>query len=117
MHIIIGMPPAVIIIGVPHIIIRFIMSQHMDIIAIGIAAVGIIMSIMPFGVISMVIAGIIGMPHIIIIGMPLQVIIIGIPLSIMACIIMQQSFIMSMVMPSAGIIMHIIPFSFISQVM
>ncbi|MQY51135.1 hypothetical protein HCX48_06360 [Rhodocyclus tenuis] len=115
MHIIIGMPPAIIIIGVPHIIMRFIMSQHMVIIFMGIAGVGVIMTIMPLPVISMLIAGIIGMPHIIIIGMPLQVIIIGMPFSIIDCIIMQQSFIMSMVMPSEGVIMHIIPLSFISQ--
>jgi hypothetical protein len=57
----------------------------------------------------------VGIQHII--GIPPQVIIIGIPAAIMAIMRSQAIFIMSMVMPSAGIILQTIPVGVISAVM
>jgi hypothetical protein len=110
-------PPHVIAIVMPQPSMRFIMSQHIAIMSMLMAPRGIIMQRMPVGVISHVMAGIIGMPQHIIIGMPLQVIMQGMPQSIIDCIMSQQSFIMSIDMPSAGIIMHSMPCAVMSQVM
>ncbi len=52
----------------------------------------------------------------IIMGMPLHIIIIGIPMDIMEFIASQQSFIISMEPCSVGIILHIMPSLVISQV-
>ena len=52
----------------------------------------------------------------IIIGMPPHIIIIGMPQAIICVIRSQQSFIISMVMPSIGIIVQTIPRGVISQV-
>lgn len=112
-----GMAPHVIIIGMPLAIMRVVMSQHIFSMSMLIAPMGIIMHFMPCGVISHVIFGIIGIPQHIIIGMPLQVIMTGIPLAIIAFIMAQQSFIISMSVPSAGIIMHIMPSGVIEQAM
>lgn len=54
------------------------------------------------------------MPHII--GMPPHIIIMGIPPCIMDIMRLQQSMNMSMLMPSIGIISHIMPFLVIWQV-
>jgi len=62
-------------------------------------------------------SGIIAMPQQLIIGMPAQVIMQDMPLDIMDVSMVLMSFIMSMVVPSPGIIMHIIPSADISQVM
>jgi hypothetical protein len=109
--------PQVIAIVMPQPSMRFIMSQHIAIMSMLMAPRGIIMQRMPVGVISQLMAGIIGMPQHIIIGMPLQVIMQGMPQSIIDCIMSQQSFIMSIDMPSAGIIMHSMPCAVMSQVM
>ena len=81
MHIIIGMPPHIIIIGAPMAIIDCMASQRSFMRGIIDASVGIIFIIMPSLVISQVILHIIGimpMPIIgIIIGMPIWFIIIG----------------------------------------
>lgn len=53
----------------------------------------------------------------IIMGMPLQVIIMGIPMPIMVIMRVQQSFIMSMVMPAMGFMVQTMPSAVISQVM
>ena len=49
------------------------------------------------------------MPQHVIIGIPLQLIMQGTPLAIMLVSIVHMSFIMSFVVPSPGIIMHIMP--------
>jgi hypothetical protein len=112
-----GIAPHIIIIGMPLAIMRVIMSQHILSMSMLIAPVGIIMHFIPCGVISQVIFGIIGIPQHIIIGIPLQVIMTGIPLAIMSFIMAQQSFIISMSVPSAGIIMHIMPLGVTEQAM
>ena len=53
--------------------------------------------------------GIMAMPQQLIIGMPAQVIMHDMPFAIMDVSIVHMSFIMSMVVPSPGIIMHIMP--------
>ena len=110
-------PPHIMAMVMPQPIMRFIMSQHMAIMSMPMAPAGFIMQRMPVAVISHVMAGIIGMPQHIIIGMPLQVIMQGMPQSIIDCIMAQQSFIMSIDMPSAGIIMHSMPSAVMLQVM
>lgn len=62
-------------------------------------------------------SGIIAMPQQLIIGMPAHVIMQDMPLDIIDVSMVHMSFIMSMVVPSPAIIMHIIPCSVISQVM
>lgn len=57
------------------------------------------------------------MPQQLIIGMPAQVIMQDMPLFIMEVSIPHMSFIMSMVMPSPGIIVHIMPLSVMVQLM
>lgn len=110
-----GIEPHIIIIGIPQAIMRFIMSQQHFSIAMSIMPMGIIMHIMPLSVISQVIDGIIGMPQQLIIGIPLHIMPHGVPLAIMSFIIMHMERIISMVVPSAGTIMHIMPRSVIEQ--
>lgn len=55
MHIIIGMPPHIIIMGMPQAIIRFMRSQQSFIISMVVPSIGIIVQTMPAGVISQVI--------------------------------------------------------------
>ena len=57
------------------------------------------------------------MPQQLIIGIPLQVIMQGMPLAIIVVSMVHMSFIMSFVVPSPGIIMHIMPLSVMVQVM
>lgn len=57
------------------------------------------------------------MPQQLIIGMPAQVIMQDMPLFIMEVSIPHMSFIMSMVMPSPGIIVHCMPLSVMVQLM
>lgn len=109
--------PHIIDIVIPQPIMRVIMSQHIAIMSMVMAPCGFIMQRMPLAVISQVMAGIIGMPQHVIIGMPLQVIMQGMPQAIIDCIISQQSFIMSMDMPSVGVIMHSMPSAVMVQVM
>jgi hypothetical protein len=61
--------------------------------------------------------GIIAMPQQLIIGMPAQVIMQDMPLPIMEVSIVHMSFIMSIVMPSPGSIVHSMPLSVMAQVM
>ncbi len=68
MHTMQGMPPHVIVIGMPHAIMRFIVEQHILSISMLIMPVGIIMQVIPVADISQVISGIIGMPQQLIIG-------------------------------------------------
>lgn len=117
MQVIIGTLPQHIIIGMPQFIMSVIMPQHMVSISMLMPAAGIIMQIKPFLVISHCMVGSIGMPQHIIIGMPLQVIIIGMPFCSIVFIIVHMSFSISMVQPSPGTIMHFIPVAVISQVM
>jgi hypothetical protein len=58
-----------------------------------------------------------GMPQQLIIGMPPQIIMQGMPLAIIVVSMVHMSFIMSLVVPSPGIIMHIMPLSVMVQVM
>lgn len=62
-------------------------------------------------------AGIMAMPQQLIIGMPAQVIMQDMPFDIMDVSIVHMPFIMSMVVPSPGIMVHIMPCAVISQVM
>ena len=71
--------------------------------------VGIIMQSMPLAVMVQVIFGIIAIPQQLIIGMPAHIIMQGVPFFIMDIMVMHMSFIMSMLMPSAGIIVHFMP--------
>ena len=100
----------------PQPIIFVIMSQHILSMSMLIMPVGIIMQLMPFGVISQVIIGFIDMPQQLIMGMPEHIIMQGVPFFIIIMSVAHMSFIMSMLMPSAGIIMHCIPLSVIMQV-
>jgi hypothetical protein len=72
---------------------------------------------MPFAVISHVIIGFMGIPQQLIIGMPEHIIMHGVPFFIIMVMVAHMSFIMSMLMPSAGIIMHCMPLSVMVQVM
>ena len=73
------MLPQLICIDMPQSIMRFIMSQHIFSMSMLMPALGIIMQLMPLADISHFIIGIIGMPQHIIIGMPLQVMVQGMP--------------------------------------
>ena len=109
MHTMHGVLPHIMVIGIPHAIIRFIVSQHMLSISMLIMPVGIIMQSMPLDVMVQVIFGIIAMPQQLIIGMPEHIIPTGVPQAIMSVSIVHMLFIMSMLMPSAGIIEHFMP--------
>lgn len=61
--------------------------------------------------------GIIGMPQQLIIGIPAHISEHGVPLFIMPPSIAHMSFIISMVLPSPGVIAHFIPFSVMEHVM
>lgn len=93
------------------------LSQHIFSMSIVIMPVGIIMQTMPFLSILQVIVGIIGMPQQAIIGMPPHIIPQGTPLAIIVVMVSQQSFIISIVVPSAGFITHIMPLAVIEQSM
>jgi hypothetical protein len=113
---IIGIVPHIMVIGIPQLIIWVIVSQHILSMSMLIMPVGIIMHCMPLAVISQVIIGFIAMPQQLIIGMPAHIIMQGVPFFIIDIMVMHMLFIMSMLMPSAGIIMHCIPLSVIVQV-
>src|SRR5262245_40023915 len=115
MHTMHGVLPHIIVIGIPHAIIRFIVSQHILSISLLIMPVGIIMQSMPFAVIVQVIFGIMGMPQQLIIGMPEHIMPTGVPQAIMSVIIEHMLFSMSMLVPSAGIIEHFMPSAVIMQ--
>ena len=109
MHTMQGVLPHVRVIGIPQAIMRFIVSQHIFSISMLIMPVGIIMQSMPFAVMVQVIFGIMAMPQQLIIGMPAHIIPVGVPHAIMSVSIEHMLFIMSMLMPSAGIIVHFMP--------
>jgi hypothetical protein len=109
MHTMQGVLPHIMVMGIPQAIMRFIVSQHIFSISMLIMPVGIIMQSMPFAVMVQVIFGIMAMPQQLIIGMPEHIIPTGVPLAIMSVSIEHMLFIMSMLMPSAGIIEHFIP--------
>jgi hypothetical protein len=111
-----GVEPHIIVIGIPQAIIRFIVSQHILSISMLIMPVGIIMQSMPWAVIVQVIFGIMAMPQQLIIGMPEHIIPTGVPDAIMSVSIVHMLFIMSIVTPSAGIIVHFMPWAVIAQV-
>jgi hypothetical protein len=115
MHTIIGIVPHIMVIGMPQAIMLFIMSQQHFSMSMFIMPIGIIMHIMPLSVISQCMRGIIAMPQQLIIGMPLHIMPQGMPLAILSFIIMHMERIISMLVPSAGIIMHIMPLSVIVQ--
>jgi hypothetical protein len=104
-----GIVPHIMVIGIPQAIIRFIVSQHILSISMLIMPVGIIMHSMPCTPIVQVIFGIIAMPQQLIIGMPEHIIPTGVPHAIMSVSIVHMLFIMSIVTPSAGIIVHFMP--------
>jgi hypothetical protein len=109
MHTMQGVLPHIIVIGIPQAIMRFMVSQHILSISMLIMPVGIIMQLMPFAVISHVIFGIMAMPQQLIIGMPAHTVPTGVPHAIMSVSIEHMLFIMSMLAPSVGIIMHCMP--------
>lgn len=117
MQTIIGMPPHVTVTGMPQLIMRFMLSQHTFSMSMFIMPIGIIMQVMPCASMLQLIFGIIGMPQQDIIGMPPHIMPQGVPLAIMAIIMSQQSFIISMVQPSAGFITHIMPSAVMAQSM
>ncbi len=117
MQTIIGMLPHIMVIGMPQLIMRFMLSQHIFSMSMFIMPVGIIMQTMPLASILQVISGIIGMPQQAIIGMPPHIMPQGVPLDIIDIIMSQQSFIISMVQPSAGFITHIMPSAVMEQSM
>ena len=117
MQTIIGMLPHIMVIGMPQPIMRFMLSQHIFSMSIDIMPVGFIMQTMPLASIVQVIIGIIGMPQQAIIGMPPHIIPQGAPLDIIDIIMSQQSCIISMVVPSAGFITHIMPSAVMEQSM
>jgi hypothetical protein len=117
MHTIIGMLPHIMVIGMPQFIMRFMLSQHILSMSMFIMPIGCIMQVMPFASILHVIFGIIGMPQQDIIGIPPHIIMQGVPLDIIDIIMSQQSFIISMVQPSAGFMAHIMPSAVIEQLM
>jgi hypothetical protein len=59
--------------------------------------------------------GIIGIPQQLIIGWPAHIIMQGMPLFIMVPSMPHMSFIMSIVAPSPGVIVHFMPFSVMTQ--
>jgi hypothetical protein len=111
-----GTEPHIIVIGMPQLIIRVIMSQQILSMSMLIMPVGIIVQLMPFAVISHVIVGFMGMPQQLIIGMPEHISMHGVPFFIRSLSVVHMSFIMSMVMPAAGIIMHCMPLPVMEQV-
>ena len=117
MQTIIGMPPHIMVIGMPQPIMCFMLSQHIFSMSIDIMPAGFIMQTMPILSMVQVIAGIIGMPQQVIIGMPAQVMPHGVPLDIIDVIMSQQSCIIAIVVPSAGFITHIMPSAVMEQSM
>ena len=117
MQTIIGIVPHIMVIGMPQLIIFVMVSQHILSMSMLIMPVGIIMHCMPLAVISQLIIGFMAMPQQLIIGMPAHIIMHGVPFFIIDIMVMHMSFIMSMLMPSAGIIMHCIPLSVMVHVM
>jgi hypothetical protein len=116
MHTMQGVLPHIMVIGMPQAIMRFIVSQHIFSMSMLIMPVGIIMQLMPVALISQVILGIIGMPQQLIIGIPAHIMPTGQPQAIISVSIAHMLFIMSMLVPSAGIIMHFMPLSVMVQV-
>jgi hypothetical protein len=116
-HTIIGVDPHIMVIGMPQLIMLVIMSQHILSISMVIMPVGFMVQLMPLAVISQLMVGHMAMPQQLIMGMPAHIIMHGVPFFIMAFIMAHMSFIMSMLMPSAGIIMHFMPWSDMEQVM
>ena len=112
-----GVLPHIMVIGIPQAIMRFIVSQHILSMSMLIMPIGIIVQTMPVAVISQVIFGIIDMPQQLIIGMPAHIIPTGVPQAIISVSMEHMLFIISIVVPSAGIIMHFMPLSDIEQVM
>ena len=117
MQTIIGMLPHIMVIGMPHAIIRFMVSQHIFIMSMPIMPAGFIMQTMPSACMLHSIAGIIGMPQHDIIGMLPHIIPHGVPQAIIDIIMSQQAFIISIVVPSAGFITHIMPSAVMRQSM
>lgn len=117
MHTITGVAPQHIVIGMPQAIIWFIVSQHMASMSMLIMPIGIRVQTMPLAVISQVMRGIIGMPQQLIIGAPAHIMPTGVPQAIMRFIMAQRSRIMSMVVPSPGIMVQTMPASVMAQVM
>lgn len=117
MQIIIGMLPHIIVIGMPQPNIRLMFSQQILSISMLIMPVGVIMQTIPCASISHDIAGIIGMPQQLIIGICPHIIAHGVPLAIIDIIMSQQSVSISIVQPSAGFITHIMPSPFMAQSM
>jgi hypothetical protein len=113
---IIGTEPHIMVIGMPLLSIRVIMSQHILSMSMLIMPVGSIVQLMPLAVISHVIMGFMGMPQQLIIGMPEHIIMHGVPFFIMTFSVAHMSFNISMDMPAAGIIMHCMPLSVMVQV-
>jgi len=114
---IIGIEPHIMVIGIPQLIVFVIMSQHILSMSMLIMPVGIMAQLMPFGVISQLIMGFMGMPQQLIMGIPEHIIMQGVPFFIIAIMVSHMSFIMSMDVPSTGIIMHFMPCSVMEQVM
>jgi len=114
---IIGVEPHISVMGMPQLIMLVIMSQHILSISMLIMPVGFIVQLMPLPVISQVMVGHIAMPQQLIMGMPAHIIMHCVPFFIMTFNMAHMSFIMSMLMPSAGIMMHFMPCSDIEQLM
>jgi len=104
-----GIVPHIRVIGMPHAIMLFIVSQHILSMSMLIMPIGIIMQSMPFAVMVQVIFGIMAMPQQLIIGMPEHIMPTGVPLAIMSVSIVHMLFIISMLEPSPGIIEHFRP--------
>lgn len=117
MQTIIGMLPHIMVIGMPQAIIRFMVSQHIFIMSMDIMPAGFIMQTMPSPCMLQSIAGIIGMPQQAIIGMLPHIIPHGVPQAIIDIIMSQQALSMSMDVPSAGFITHIMPSAVMRQSM
>lgn len=117
MQTIIGMLPQAMVIGMPQPIMLFMVSQHILSMSMLIMPVGIIMQTMPCDPIVQVIDGIIGMPQQLIIGMFPHIMPQGVPQAIIDIIMSQQSLSISIELPSAGFITHIMPSLVIEQSM
>lgn len=117
MQTIIGMVPHIMVIGMPQPIMRFMLSQHILSMSMLIMPVGIIMQTMPRDSIVQVIFGIIGMPQQAIIGMLPHIMPHGVPQAIIDVIMSQQSLSISIELPSAGFITHIMPSAVMEQSM
>ena len=109
MQTIIGIVPHMRVIGMPQLIIFVMVSQHILSMSMLIMPVGIIMQLMPVALISQVIFGIIGMPQQLIMGIPAHIMPTGQPQAIISLSMAHMLFIMSIDVPSAGIIMHFMP--------